>query len=87
MAVSYTHLDVYKRQALDRSLYTVEFGKDGQLKQCRGYKNDRTDEGRERRKDDEPRLALFWRLFDEARGQLERQRAAKRKKKRKEAAA
>ena len=73
--------------ALDRSLYTVEFGKDGQLKQCRGYKNDRTDEGRERRKDDEPRLALFWRLFDEARGQLERQRAAKRKKKRKEAAA
>lgn len=66
--------------AMDRPLYTVEFSKEGKLVQCRGYRNDMTPEGRERRKDDAERLALFWRLFEMTRDKLHEQSKSKGRK-------
>lgn len=73
---------------LRKPLYTVEFGRDGRLAQCRGYRNDMTDEGRERKKDDAERLNLFWKLFELMRADLRAQtEKEKKKRKRKEKAA
>lgn len=61
-------------------LYTVEFGKDGRLIQCRGYRNDYGEEGRVRRARDQERLDRFWHLFELMRADYKAQQKRKKKK-------
>lgn len=65
-----------------KPLYTVEFSNEGRLIQCRGYKNDYGEEGQKRKKHDQSRLDLFFRLHSMARTALESQRRTKDKKER-----
>lgn len=58
-----TVLCVIRREDnMNQPLYTVEFAKNGHLVQCRGERNDMTPEGRERKREDQPKLDLFFRL-------------------------
>lgn len=66
---------------MNKPRYTVEFSTDGRLVQCRGYKNDRTDESRAQKEADEERLERFWRLHRMYRNELARQKKHERRAK------
>lgn len=64
--------------APENPLYTVEFAKDGHLVQCRGDSNDMTPEGRERKREDQPKLDLFFRLHNLMREDLKEMKKQKK---------
>lgn len=63
--------------------YTVEFGKTGQLIQCRGYGNDMGKDAQAQKRADAQRLEMFWRLHEMYRKDL---KAMKKKEARRKAA-
>ena len=56
---------VRREGAMDKPLYTVEFGKDGRMIQCRGFRN--------RAPEDKAQMDLFWRLFEMTRAAMRAQ--------------
>ncbi len=66
--------------AMNKPLYTVEFGKEGRMVQCRGERN-------QTKPEDKDRLAQFWKLFEMMRADLRTQNSKVQKRKRKESAA